>query len=354
MCALANHTIEQKDIKMKRKEFQNNLNIANKLVKTRNTLPILSYVLLQASDDVLKITCSDLETWLIKSMHYDQSGAWSCAVPLKQLITIIKSLTDDRLVMSHKDNVLTVNGINIPSISSDEYPMIPAIYGDVIETSIDFSELTFLNYAASTDQTRYHLNSVYFDLMPNELNAVATDGHRLALKKVPFSISTPVGLNLASTSVDLIDVAFHESTSVSISYDFVQIKNEDTTLICKRVDGKYPNYSQFIPDKFINKVELLALCKSILPLCSKKIPTVKLQITHNLITIYAMGDIQFKNAVLCDYSGEGLDIGVNVKYLLDALNNTPDAYIKIELNDKHSPIKITSNNVTSIVMPTRL
>ena len=226
-------------------------------------------------------------------------------------------------------------------------------------------------YSVSNDETRYHLNGVYFEQKDdNAYSMVATDGHRLSLivKESENPIKLPSGgviiprkgLNEIKKLVDAEDGSIH----LAVDGSQLILKNEDTVLMVRLIEGKYPNYQQFIPQKFtekltINREAFLSSLKRVSLLANYKSKAVTLSIVKGKMEIASnnpeLGDA--KEELEIEYSGKDLKIGFNAKYITDVLTVIQDEEVDFEINDQLSPGLVrphNDKNYTCVVMPMRI
>ncbi|MGE3973116.1 MAG: DNA polymerase III subunit beta [Bdellovibrionales bacterium] len=357
------------------------------IVEKRNTMPVLANILFEAKDDRLKVFATDLEVSLTDSIPAEIDQPGQVAVNAKSIFEIVRELSEGPVQLTkNTNNWLSVkqkkSAFNIVGISSEEFPIFPTystkefikIQSDVLA---DMIEKTL--YSVSHDETRYNLNGVYFEQLPEEggvhYRMVATDGHRLSLvnrktqsiakEKVPGASSDGVivprkGLQeirkLLEVSSGAIEMAVEGSQFI--------LKGGSTLLMIRLIEGKYPNYNQLIPKNMkrlvtVSKEQLTSSLRRVSLLSNQKSKSVTLTLNPGLMQISSnnpeMGDA--KEEIEVAYKGEEMKIGFNAKYLLDILNSIHDEEIKIELNDQLSPGLIRPGHdadYTCVVMPMRI
>ncbi len=267
---------------------------------------------------------------------------------------------------------------NIVGAAPDEFPAFPKysskdfirvqglLLKDMIEKTI---------YSVSNDETRYHLNGVYFERMVNSGNAnfrmVATDGHRLSLieKKVevPVTSGKAEGVIIPKKGLhELKKLLENDEGTLEMAFEgsHVIVKKESTVLLIRLIDGKYPNYQQLIPSRLMKRVavsreELLSCLRRVSLLSNQKSKGVTLSISKNSMEIISnnpeIGDA--KEELDVRYTGDAMKIGFNAKYLMDILNTIQDEEIDLELNDQLSPGILrpaSDSSYTCVVMPMRI
>jgi DNA polymerase III subunit beta len=353
------------------------------IIEKRNTMPILSNALLVAEKGKVSVYATDLEVSLKDEAPANVETAGKVAVSAKNLFDLVKELADSNIqIVKKNNNWLEIKSkkavFNIVGAAADEFPAFPnhdvkdfvRVNG---ETLHDMIEKTI--YSVSNDETRYHLNGVYFERVTGEGGAqfrmVATDGHRLSLidKKVemPLSAKKTEGVIIPKKGLsELKKLLEGESGSLEMAFEgsHLIIRKENTVLLIRLIDGKYPNYQQLIPSRLqkrvaVSREELLSCLRRVSLLSNQKSKGITLSISKNAMEIYSnnpeIGDA--KEELDVRYTGDSLKIGFNAKYLMDILNNIQDEEIDLELNDQLSPGIVRPANdssYTCVVMPMRI
>lgn len=349
------------------------------IVEKRNTMPILINVLLEADQNSLKVFATDLEVSLTDQIKAKVHQAGKVAVSAKSLFEIAKELSEGLITLIKKEN----NWLEIKQgkytskivgISSEEYPIFPtyssqgfiSIHSQVLKEMIDKTI-----YSVSNDETRYHLNGVFFELSSQGgFKMVATDGHRMSLVNKPLAdvkVATTQGVIIPRKGLHEIKKIL-ESTegNVEIAVEGSQfvLKHQSTILMIRLIEGKYPNYQQFIPQKLPQKVMIereafLTSLKRVSLLANAKSKAVLLNLSNGKMEISSnnpeLGDA--KEEIEVEYSGGDIKIGFNAKYVTDILTSMNQEKIDFELNDHLSPGLIRPHNDTSytcVVMPMRI
>jgi len=368
---------------IQKNDFLKLLQKTQNIIEKRNTMPILSNALLTAEKGKVSIFATDLEVSIKDDIpaRVDEEG--KVAVSAKNLFDLVKELSDQTIQVTRKSNnwIELKNKkavFNIVGAAPDEFPAFPQygtkdfvrVQGQILK---DMIEKTL--YSVSNDETRYHLNGVYFERASTSGNAnfrmVATDGHRLSLidKKVemPLSNSKAEGVIIPKKGLfELKKLLENDEGSLEMAFEgsHLIVKRESTVLLIRLIDGKYPNYQQLIPSRLMKRVavsrqDLLACLRRVSLLSNQKSKGITLSINKNTMEIFSnnpeIGDA--KEELDVKYSGDALKIGFNAKYLMDILNNIQDDEIDIELNDQLSPGILRPANdssYTCVVMPMRI
>ncbi len=372
-------------LKIEKKDLINLLAKTQNIVDKRNTMPILVNVLFDANKGRLKVFATDLEVSLTDETTADVVEPGQLAVNARNLFDIVKELSEGPISLTKKKNnwieiKQNKSVFNIVGIGAEEYPIFPTfkttdfikvnakVISEMIERTI---------YSVSNDETRYHLNGVYFEKRKENgkicFRMVATDGHRLSL--VEREISSDVqessipntgviiprkGLTEIKKIIDslegFIEMAFEGSQLI--------IKNNSTVLMVRLIEGKYPNYQQLIPQKAMKTANIdreifLGSIRRVSLLSNHKSKGVTISLSSGKMEITSnnpeLGDA--KEEIDVDYSGEEMKIGFNAKYILDILNSFDDQSLDLELDGQLSPGLIRPENdkkYTCVVMPMRI
>ncbi len=329
------------------------LQVLSGVLNSSNTLPILDNFLFEITGNELTISASDLETIMTTKMTVDSKEDGDVAIPAKILLDTLKTLPEQPLSISINTETL---GIEISSDfgkykligqHSDEFPKSPEMENPldlVIDSDVLSKAINKTIFAAGNDELRPVMTGVYFELTNDYMRFVATDAHKLvrytrfdakAEKAGSFILpKKPLNLlkNLVVSSEEPIHVAFTDSNAI---FTF-----ENIVLLCRLIEGKYPNYEAVIPKENPNKLvvdrkSLLQSIKRVSIFSNKSTHQVRLKITGSELTISAE-DLDFANEanerLTCSYEGEDMEIGFNSRFLLEMLNNLSGENIIIELS----------------------
>lgn len=355
------------------------------IVEKRNSMPILANTLIEASTDEgekgLQLSATDLEVGL-QSRHVAKvEKAGGLTISAKKLFEIVRELPDDQIELEATSNSYLEIRCNrsrftLAGTAAEEYPTLPEFSPEKtvpVSTALLSAMIDCTMYAASVDETRYNLNGVYFEVLPETgvIRLVATDGHRLACidREIEGDISAlssgviipRKGLGELKRLVDeadaeQIDLAFAQNTGLA--------RKGDVTLVMRLIEGEFPNYNQVIPkdlsrhlilaaDPLIHSLRRVAL------LSSERNRAVKLELGDGQLVISSsnpdLGDAREELDV--DYGGEGLTIGFNARYLLDAISAIGTKDIRISFQDELSPARVSppdDETILGVVMPMRI
>jgi DNA polymerase-3 subunit beta len=353
------------------------LNLVAGVVERRQTLPVLSNVLLNLDGNRLSITGTDLEVELVGRVNLEAAGeAGEITVPARKLADICKSLPEGADVeVSVSEGKATVRSgrsrFTLATLPAREFPN--------IEDSIGTHQLTLKQgqlrrlidrtaFAMAQQDVRYYLNGMYWEIRSGRLRAVATDGHRLAVCTFPDS------LELEDTQVIIprkgvlelsrLMQSDDDGVTIILGSNHVRATTDDFTFTSKLVDGKFPDYERVLPrnpNKIVEgtRLELRQAFTRTAILSNEKYRGVRLKLSQDNLEIVANNpeQEQAEEQVPVSYSGDPLEIGFNVGYLLDVLGVLSGEQVKFSLTDPNSSALLEEadgGDSLYVVMPMRL
>ena len=312
----------------------------SKVIASKNSLPILDSFLFNLEGNTLTVTASDAETRLVTSVDVmNAQGAGLFAVSAKILLDPLKELPEQPLTFDINDENLEIfihfqNGkYNFIGQKGDTYPQQKPLNDNAISISMDAQML--LNgisrslFATADDELRPVMNGVYFDIHTDDLTFVASDGHKLVrLRNLAVKSPERASFILPKKPANLLkNLLAKESEQVLIKFDdnnaYITCTNFE--MVCRLIEGRYPNYNSVIPQENPFKV-------TIDPASS----LVKLHLKDSLITVSAQ-DIDFSTSaeerIVCQFDGTELSIGFKATYLIEILGNISSEEVVLELAD---------------------
>jgi DNA polymerase-3 subunit beta len=372
-------------VKLHRDHFIIGLNQVLNIVSTRATMPILSNVLIEARPDGVQLTTTNLDMGVRCAIKAEVLEPGSITLPVRRLATIVRELPslDVRLESSQKLQATLVSGgsrFKIMGLPPEEYPPFPTFDEErsFILPQAELSRLLKLvSYAASTDESRYQMNSVFFDFTPGKLTLVATDGRRLALASHDVSVGekNTGKLILPLKTVAEVERTLGQGDNVKLTFNNRQIafafdnKNSDAGLIdriqlvSKLIEGKYPDYTQVLPKETYSRLKLdrnlfTESVKRVSLVTTEKNNSVKLKISSKNIEISAnssdFGEAQESIGGVA-YEGQEVSVAFNPQYLIEPLRAVTSDEIFFEFKDELSPgVFKTLDKFICVVMPLRL
>jgi DNA polymerase-3 subunit beta len=354
------------------------LQLVTGVVERRQTLPVLSNVLLVLEGNQLSMTGTDLEVELIGRVDVE-SGAQGgeVTVPARKLMDICKSLPDSAsLKMELDDNKLVIRSgrsrFTLSTLPPSDFPSVEES-SEALEFSISQERLKEMldstSFAMAQQDVRYYLNGLLFEVSPNFLRVVATDGHRLAMDTEDMNTDTEKTMQVIVPRKGILEFARllgegEDSVDVVIGSNHIRAKTANFTFTSKLVDGKFPDYDRVLPkggDKKIiaDRNELRASLNRTAILSNEKFRGIRLTLLDDEIKILANNPEQeeAEEIVPVEYKGGSLEIGFNVSYLVDVLTVLDTETVQIIVSDPNSSALIQGADGSSalyVVMPMRL
>jgi len=352
------------------------LNLVAGVVERRQTLPILSNVLLSLEAGQLSLTGTDLEVELVGRVAVDgESVDGEVTVPARKLVDICKSLPDGSNIEFTLDagKAMVKAGrsrFTLSTLPASEFPSVEEGGADLtleLPQSVIKRLIERTAFAMAQQDVRYYLNGMLLELKAGRLRMVATDGHRLAL----CTAAEPVSAGDASIIVPrkgvlelsrLLDA--DESMRLVIGSNHIRAVNQQFTFTSKLVDGKFPEYERVLPksaDKTVigDRLELRQAFTRTAILSNEKYRGVRLKLSPDTLDITANNpeQEQAEEVVAVQYQGEALEVGFNVSYLLDVLSVLDGNNIRLSLSDSASSALLEEaeeGDSLYVVMPMRL
>ncbi len=331
-----------------------NLQALSGVLNPSNTLPILDDFLFELKDKTLQITASDLETTMTVTVPLTMSEEPGIiTIPAKILLDTLKTFTD--IPVTFTINVENM-GVEISAgegkyklsgHKSDEYPQTPLLENATslsINSSILVSAFNKTIFATGNDELRPVMSGIFCELTPDDITLVATDAHKLVrYRRTDAKSENSVSFILPKKPLNqLKNILSGDDFPVKIEYDQTNalFEFENVSLICRLIDGKYPNYEAVIPTENPN---VLITNRSILLNTIKRIAIFANQSTHQIRfkisgqeLILSSEDIDFSNEgterLSCNYEGEDMEIGFNSRFFLEMLSNIDNEDVRIEMS----------------------
>ena len=350
------------------------------VVEKRQSMPILSHVLVRKIDGQFEVVASDLEVQLSSKIKFEseENFAEDITIPGRKLFDIGKGLPDDAVIEIEKkdEGKLQIESkkskFTLSVLDAKTFPMMENLDEASTEITLNSSDVKDVinktSFAMAQQDVRYYLNGLFIKIANNDLIGVATDGHRLA--KAGISIDTPAENELSAIvprkGVIEIDKQIEEDKKlkVVISKNHMQVESGEATAITKLIDGKFPDYEKVIPkdsDKTITvdcKTFKEALVRVSI-LSNDRFRGVRLNFVENEIKVTANNPEkeEASDDIKAEYSGDSVEVGFNVNYLLDVIAAIKTKKIQIQLKDANSSALLMPENdpaASYVVMPLRL
>lgn len=347
------------------------------IVERRHTLPILSNLLIEAKDNNIQLTATDLEMQISLSIESNIEETLSTTISAKKFLDICRSLPESiDIDMISNDSRMTVKAgksrFNLQTLPAADYPLMSKVDGNAIQ--INISQLEFkrllkqVEFAMAQQDIRYYLNGLLLEVNENKLNLVGTDGHRLSFTSTTLNQSydkTEVILP-RKTVIELIKLLEDndEEVTIEVATGQVNFSFGEISLISKVIDGKFPDYDRVIPvghgNTFTaNRIAVLTAMQRASILSNEKYRGIRMVLSENNLKLISTNTEQeeAEEELEIDYNQESLDIGFNVTYLIDVLNNTQQENINFSFADANSSCLITipeDDEYKYVVMPMRI
>ena len=332
-----------------------NLQALSGVIGTKNTLPILDDFLFQLTENELKITTSDLDVTMSVSMVPDMvEGTGEVTIPARLLLEIMKNFPDVPITINVDNNTLAVELIagegryKLAGHKSDEFPQLPVMTDtSVWEIPADVLARGFEKtvFATGVDEIRPIMSGVFMEMTENYLTFVATDAHKLVryrrmdvksdvvasfiMPKKPINQLKSI---LATMADEPVRIEFNKTNASYVFGDYV--------LICRLLEGRYPNYEAVIPKNNPNQLTIdrqtfLSAIRRVAVFSSKATHQVRFRIAGQELTLTAE-DIDYyneaKERLTCSYQGDDMEIGFNSRFLQEMLANFDSEMVKIEMS----------------------
>ena len=348
------------------------------IVERKQTLPILSNVLIEKQPGKIRFTATDLEIQITTTIDIKESDGESTAITVggKKIQEILRILPDQSKVsIEARENKAQIKSnksrFSLQTLPAQDFPklsnQLTAAKKIVLNQNTLKALLHSVQYAMAQQDVRYYLNGVLLIVEGKQLKAVATDGHRLAYNAT--SINTEYEkqeiILPRKAVVELCKLLNDSDDKVEIEFSQQQVKADFSgiTLITKVIEGKFPDYERVIPkyDNHLSMNRMLiqqALQRAAI-LSNEKFRGVRFVLTEKNLSIISSNSEQeeAQEEIETDYHGEALDIGFNVNYLMDGLNNIGGEMATFSFGDPNSSILITTadnQEFRYVVMPMRI
>jgi DNA polymerase-3 subunit beta len=336
------------------KELFAQLQAASRVIAAKNSLQILECVLFDLKGDQLTLTASDGETTLRTSMSVDAAqGEGKVAVAAKILLETLKEFSEQPLTFHIDDqnfglNITSANGTySFVGANGNEYPEMPVEVG---ENSFEIAADVLLDavnktiFCTADDELRPVMNGIYFDLNEEKITMVATDAHRLVrYANTSVTGTQPVNFILPKKPAQLLRQVLKGSDNVVVNFG---AKNAtftfgQTVVMCRQIEGRFPNYNAVIPQNNQNKVvadrqTIVNACKRVAVFANTGTSLIKLALSENQIKISAQ-DIDFSTSaeetIACDYTGMPMAIGFKAPFLIEILSSIVSQDVVLALAD---------------------
>ena len=361
-----------------RESFLKPLQMVGGVVERRQTLPVLSNVLLVLKESELSLTGTDLEVELIGRVQVDNAQQHGeITVPARKLLDICKSLPEDSAIdVSVSDGKVIIKSgrsrFALSTLSASEFPSVNE-EPDSFSLNITQAKLKELldatSFAMAQQDVRYYLNGMLFEVGQDYLRVVSTDGHRLAMETVSLEntvVETQQLILPRKGAMELTRLLSDEGGNINLTFgpNHIRAAIPEFTFTSKLVDGKFPDYNRVLPkggDRVVtgDRQGLRQAFSRASILSNEKYQGVRIILSEGELKILANNPEQeeAEEVVSVDYDSDPLEMGFNVSYLIDVLSTIQSEKVKITLSDANSSALLEADagsEALYVVMPMRL
>ena len=352
------------------------------IVEKKNTLPILSNILIEAKDNSLILSATDMDISIKDEIECNIIEPGSTTVSAHTLYDIIRKVPDSSEIeiISNDGKIMSLRAgkskFSLGCLPKEDFPIIEI--GD-LENELEIDSNSFLKlidktrFAISNEETRYFLNGLYFDKkidnQKNILSIVATDGHRLAKFDFNFKEDSKIvpGVIIPKKTINelyKILADFDGTIKINLNSNKIVFFINKSILISKLIDGNFPDYRRVIPKDNnnilkINRQAFSFAVDRVSTVADNKSPIIKFKLLKNIMN---MSSANNENGAATEdianvYSGDEIEIGFNSKYILEMINNLEDEEIILNFKDSSSPMTATESSnpdLIYVLMPMRV
>jgi len=357
------------------------LQVLGGIINNNNTLPILDNFLFELNGNGLKVSASDLETTISSNLEVDSTESGSVCIPARLLLDTLKTFPEQPLTFTVEDNhtveissnsgkyaLAYADGDDFPSAVALKDPSATVVQGDILATAISRTI-----FAAGNDDLRPVMSGVFFQFGSDALTFVATDAHKLVkYSRSDVQAAQTAEFIMPKKPLNLLKgILSGSEESVTIEYNDSNAKFifDNTEMVCRLIDGKYPNYEAVIPKENPNKLtidrnQFLNSVRRVSIFSNKTTHQIRLKIAGAELNISAE-DIDYSNKaderLTCDYQGDDIQIGFNSRFLTEMLNNLTSDDVSLEMSLPNRAGILTpidgldeGESITMLVMPVML
>ena len=368
--------------KIDRFNFFKSLSHIQGIVDKKNSLPILSNILIEAQNNQLTLSSTDMDISIIEKIECNVAEDGATTINSQMLYDIVRKINENSEIeiITNNGKLLTLRAdgsrFSLACLPREDYPIIDQDSSGItikINSKILFKLIDKTKFAISNEETRYFLNGLYFNITneknQNIVTLVGTDGHRLAKfsHNINENIDQISGVIIPKKTIYELSKLLSEidqDVLISISSNKIVFKIKEIIFISKLIDGSFPDYKRVIPNENsnilkINREILLSAVDRVSTIANEKSPVIKFKLMQNILNLNTINNESSTASedLKINYEGDEIEIGFNSKYIMDIINNLEDEEISIKLKDNTSPIIALENSNTNLVyvlMPMRV
>ena len=367
------------NINIRKEQLETPLSQVIGVVEKRQTLPILGNVFLSLENGTLTLVGSDLETEITTRVQNVNGGDGKITVSARKLFDICRSLPNDAVIdlELEENNKMTVKAgksrFTLQTLPADDYPRLEESNWNhefYLEEQALHGLLNRTSFSMAQQDVRYFLNGLLFELNQNELVTVATDGHRLAKTRLPYTDLGIDGVQCIIPRKAVIEMSKFLATdseqqiSLKLNASHIFVESGNFTFISKLIDGRFPDYEKVIPSNLdkhvlIDRANLIDILNRAAILSNEKFRGVSLSLADNVLKVSSHNPDQehANDEMSIDYTGDEIEIGFNVNYLLEALKACQSDNINLGLLDPNTSCTFHAEedeDTLYLIMPMRL
>ena len=348
------------------------------IVERRHTLPILANVLLRKTGSQVQLTTSDLEIQIRTNAELaGDEGNFATTLGARKLIDILRTMPADQTVsLENTGGKLILKGgksrFTLQSMPAEDFPLVQESpsFGPVFSVPQKTlkSLVSQVSFSMAVHDIRYYLNGILFVAEGKQLSLVATDGHRLAFSSATLDVDVPKQEVILprKTVLELQRLLSDKDGAIEMQFAANQARFsfDGMEFVTKLVEGKFPDYNRVIPKSHKNtitvgKASLLTMLQRTAILTSDKFKGVRINLESGVLRVTSSNAEQEEavDEIEVDYSGDAIEIGFNVSYLIDVLVNMEQEMVRMDLADSNSSVLVTipeNEFFKYVVMPMRI
>ncbi len=352
------------------------------IVDKKNTLPVLSNILIEAKNNSLILSSTDMDISIVEKLECNVLEEGSTTINSQMIYDIVRKLDDNSNLelISNNGKILTLRAdgsrFSLSCLPKEDFPIIDQQNDGVsikVNSQILFQLIDKTRFAISNEETRYFLNGLYFNVFEENnktnLTLVGTDGHRLAKfsHQIEQKIDQITGVIIPKKTIYELSKLLSdldEDVEIIVSSSKIIFFIGKLVFVSKLIDGTFPDYKRVIPNDNtnilqVNRNNLLSAVDRVSTIANDKSPVIKFKLFKDIINLNTVNndnstateDLSLK------YDGDEFEIGFNSKYIMDVVNNLEDEMITLNLKDGSSPItaqEISNPNLIYVLMPMRV
>jgi DNA polymerase-3 subunit beta len=352
------------------------VNLAQSVVSSKSTLPILNNLLFETQQDAVKILGTDLEISLRCQAAAEVVKPGSITIPAKMLSDILREVAEGEVELAVEGTKVKIksgrSNFMVMGLNREDFPSLPEVKK---EKGVQIKEKDFLEmirkviFSVSNDETRRVLNGALFSVQGKEATMVSTDGHRLSLAKKPLAgeheKSSAILPTKSLTELSKILEDSEETATITFSDNHLFFEKGSTLLVSRLIDGQFPNFEQVIPKKqdatFLAETDsLLKATRRVALMASDKSNSVKFTLGKDLLTIASntpdLGEAEEQLEVA--YQGSPMTVAYNARYVLDVLKSMESPKTEFRLTTPLNPGLVVpqdgKGDLEYVIMPMRI